>query len=48
MKNFSQILKKILARQASTRGGILHCEICGERVKISGQAVLFAVSKLNI
>ena len=40
--------KKIIARQASTRGGILHCEICGERVKISGQAVLFATSKLNL
>ena len=40
--------KKILARQASARGGILHCEISGERVKISGQAVLFAISELNI
>ena len=40
--------KKILARQASSRGGILHCEIMGERVKISGQAVLFAVSEINI
>ena len=40
--------KKIIARQASTRGGILHCEICSERVKIAGQAVLFATSKLNI
>ena len=40
--------KKIIARQASTRGGILHCEICGERVKIAGQAVLFATSEINI
>lgn len=40
--------KKILARQASKRGGILHCEICGERVKISGQAALFATSEINI
>ena len=40
--------KKILARQASERGGILHCEIFGERVKVSGSAVLFAVSELNI
>ena len=39
---------KITARQASKRGGILHCEICGERVKISGQAALFAISELNI
>jgi len=40
--------KKIFARQASTRGGILHCEIFNQRVKISGQAVLFAISKLNL
>ena len=40
--------KKILARQASERGGILHCEISGERVKVSGSAVLFAVAELNI
>ena len=39
---------KILARQASTRGGVLHCEVAGERVKISGNAVLFAVAELNI
>ncbi|MBE8950609.1 MAG: PhzF family phenazine biosynthesis protein [Quinella sp. 3Q1] len=40
--------KKILARQASERGGILHCEVAGERVKISGSAVLFAVADLKI
>ena len=40
--------KKIVARQASARGGILYCEIFGERVKISGSAALFAVSDLNI
>jgi len=41
--------KKIIkARQASARGGVLFCEISGERVKISGNAVLFAVSELNI
>ncbi len=40
--------KKIFARQASKRGGILHCEIFNQRVKISGQAVLFAISKLNL
>ena len=40
--------KKIIARQASARGGILHCEIFGERVKISGSAVLFAVADLKI
>ena len=40
--------KKIIARQASARGGILHCEVLNERVKISGSAVLFAVADLKI
>ena len=40
--------KKITARQASARGGILYCEIFGERVKISGNAVLFSVADLKI
>ena len=39
---------KIFARQASARGGILRCEIVGERVKISGNAALFSVAELNI
>ena len=39
---------KIFARQASARGGILHCEVVGERVKISGNAALFSVAELNI
>ena len=34
--------------QASERGGTLHCEIAGDGVKISGNAVLFAKSELNI
>lgn len=34
--------------QASERGGILFCEIAGDRVKISGNAVLFARSDLNL
>ena len=38
--------KKIIARQASARGGILHCEVADERVKISGSAVLFAISDI--
>ncbi len=33
--------KTMLARQLSKRGGILYCEYCGDRVKISGQAVLY-------
>lgn len=40
--------QKISARQASARGGILHCEVLGERVKISGSATLFAVAELNV
>ena len=40
--------KKIIARQASARGGILHCEVAGERVKISGSAALFAIADLKI
>ena len=40
--------KKIIARQASARGGILHCEVLNERVKISGSAVLFSVADLKI
>ncbi len=39
-------IKKISARQASTRGGILYCEVSGNRVKISGNAVLFSVAEL--
>ncbi|MBR1804975.1 MAG: PhzF family phenazine biosynthesis protein [Selenomonadaceae bacterium] len=39
---------KIFARQASARGGILHCEVVGERVKISGNAALFSVAELTI
>ncbi len=38
---------KLIARQASARGGVLHCEVAGARVKISGNAVLFAVADLT-
>lgn len=38
----------IIARQASKRGGTLHCHIAGNgRIKISGEAVLFAVSEIQ-
>lgn len=40
--------KKIIARQASARGGVLYCEVSGERVKISGNAALFSVADLKI
>lgn len=39
---------KIFARQASSRGGILYCEVIDNRVNISGNAALFAVAELNI
>lgn len=32
---------KMTARQLSKRGGTLHCQNCGDRVKISGRAVLY-------
>ncbi|MFN2501696.1 MAG: PhzF family phenazine biosynthesis protein [Pyrinomonadaceae bacterium] len=32
---------KLFARQVSARGGELHCEVAGDRVKIGGQAVLY-------
>lgn len=36
----------ITAFQASERSGVLFAEVCGERVKISGKAVLFGVSEI--
>lgn len=36
----------ITAFQASERTGVLYAEACGERVKISGRAVLFGVSEI--
>ena len=45
----NKLQKNILrCYQASERGGNLICEISGERVKISGKAVLFAKSEINI
>ena len=38
--------KTITARQASKRGGTLFCEICGGRVKLSGQTALYSISEL--
>ena len=48
---WSKVLGKddIVAYQASARGGTLYCSIAGNgRIKISGKAVLFAVSELQI
>ena len=32
---------RLFARQASFRGGELHCQLAGDRVKIGGQAVTY-------
>jgi PhzF family phenazine biosynthesis protein len=39
---------KMLAKQVSQRGGILHCEISGERVIIGGEAVLFLIGEIDL
>lgn len=46
---WSEILNKsnMLAMQISKRGGTLHCEDCGERVKISGKAALYLSGEIN-
>ena len=36
----------ITAYQASARGGVLYAQVCGSRVKLSGSAVLYAVSEI--
>lgn len=38
--------QKIIARQASRRGGTLYCKYSGDRVKLAGQAVLYSVAEL--
>lgn len=40
--------ERLTARQASKRGGVMHCVVAGERVKISGSAVLYAVADLKV
>lgn len=40
--------KKLLARQLSSRGGVLYCEDTGERVKISGNAVLYLTGNIEL
>lgn len=39
---------EILARQASPRGGTLHCACEGDRVRLAGTAVLYAMGELLI
>jgi PhzF family phenazine biosynthesis protein len=39
--------KEMIAKQLSKRGGTLYCEDCGERIKISGKAVLYLSGEIN-
>ncbi|TAK98597.1 MAG: PhzF family phenazine biosynthesis protein [Verrucomicrobia bacterium] len=39
---------KMFARQISQRGGELHCELVGDRVRIGGQAVLYLRGEIEI
>ncbi|MEA4849207.1 MAG: PhzF family phenazine biosynthesis protein [Clostridiaceae bacterium] len=47
---WAKILGKnsLVAYQASQRGGILYCEYRGDRVKLSGKAVLYSAADINI
>ncbi|MCY9136546.1 PhzF family phenazine biosynthesis protein [Bacillus atrophaeus] len=45
-KNLSK--NKMVARQLSKRGGKLYCKFEGDRVKISGSAVLYSIADLQI
>lgn len=40
--------KEMKAKQLSKRGGILYCEDCGDRVLISGKAVLYSISEVYV
>ncbi|OAA90550.1 PhzF family phenazine biosynthesis protein [Clostridium ljungdahlii] len=39
---------KMIAKQLSKRGGTLYCELCGDRVKISGRASIYMIGNINI
>ena len=40
--------KEMVARQLSERGGVLYCEDCGDRVKISGHAALYLTGEIHV
>ncbi|NLK37914.1 MAG: PhzF family phenazine biosynthesis protein [Epulopiscium sp.] len=40
--------EELLAYQLSARGGVLYCKNCGERVKISGKAVLYMIGEILV
>ena len=39
---------KIIARQASKRGGTLYCEMQGDRLTMAGSAVLYSIAELYV
>ena len=39
---------EITARQASDRGGMLYCRLAGDRVKLSGKAVIYSEADIKI
>ncbi|MDR1204145.1 MAG: PhzF family phenazine biosynthesis protein [Peptococcaceae bacterium] len=40
--------QQMTAKQLSKRGGVLRCEDCGDRVKISGRAVLYLTGEIFV
>ncbi|MFL0250872.1 PhzF family phenazine biosynthesis protein [Clostridium neuense] len=38
----------MVAKQLSARGGKLYCKMAGDRVKVSGKAVLYMIGNINI
>lgn len=40
--------EKLVARQASKRGGTLYCEMHGDRLSLAGTAVLYSVAELYV
>lgn len=40
--------QEMIARQVSKRGGTVFCKSCGERVKISGRAVIYSIADIRI
>ncbi|WP_144211803.1 PhzF family phenazine biosynthesis protein [Shewanella donghaensis] len=39
---------KLVARQASKRGGVLHCQVDGDRVLVSGYGVLYLLGTIYV
>lgn len=40
--------EKMVAQQISKRGGTLHCQLCGDRVKIAGKAALYLSGEIHL